>query len=177
MNLTVTNIQQQYDANRKQQLVLTLRGTTDISKYEQMIAKGEELVITIKRKPRSLEANSYLWVMCQKISEVTRQTPEHIYRHHIREVGQHTYLPIKNEAVDRFCEIWAHKGIGWFAEPAWESKGIPGYTTVKAYYGSSVYDSKEMSILIDELVQECKRLGIETESPAEIERLKKEWRA
>ena len=36
------------------------------------------------------------------------------------------------------------------------------------YYGSSVYDTKQMSALIDHIVQDCKALGIETKTPAEI---------
>jgi hypothetical protein len=42
--------------------------------------------------------------------------------------------------------------------------------------GSHTYDSREMSRLIDGTVSEAKELGIETLSPAELERMKQQWR-
>lgn len=41
--------------------------------------------------------------------------------------------------------------------------------------GSHTYDNREMSILIDGTVEDAKELGIETLSPAEIERMKALW--
>jgi hypothetical protein len=37
-----------------------------------------------------------------------------------------------------------------------------------AYYGSSSYDTAEMSRLIDLVVQDCKALDIETDTPEQI---------
>ena len=45
------------------------------------------------------------------------------------------------------------------------------FTHYRIYKGSSEYDSKEMSIFIDGIVQECKNVGIETLTPDEIARL------
>jgi hypothetical protein len=47
---------------------------------------------------------------------------------------------------------------------------------LQAYYGSSVYDTAEMSRLIDEAVSEAKRLGIETKPQWEIDSMLKEWK-
>ena len=159
------------------QIILTSTDRVDISKLKQVTADGKLLRVEIKqhRNRRSLDANAYCWVLCQRIAESIGQTPENVYREFIRRVGQFEFLPIKNEAVDRFIEIWQSKGIGWFAEKAWDSK-LEGYTTVKAYYGSSVYDTREMSVLIDEIVSQCKEMDIETMPPAELEALKQQWR-
>ena len=46
----------------------------------------------------------------------------------------------------------------------------------KVIKGSSEYDTKEMSVFIDGIVQEAEQLGIDTLPPAEIERLKGLWR-
>ena len=166
----------QFTETGTQEIVLTIDGKADISELRGIIERGKQLSVEIKqyRQRRSLDANSYMWILCQKIAESIGQTPENVYREFIRRVGQFEFLPIKNEAVDRFIEAWSSKGIGWFAEKAWDSK-IEGYTTVKAYYGSSVYDTKEMSILIDEIVTQCKEMGIETMTPAEIAALKEAW--
>lgn len=159
------------------QIVLTSTDRVDISGLKQVTADGKLLRVEIKqhRNRRSLDANAYLWVLCQKIAEAIQQTPDNIYRDFIRRVGQFEFLPVRNEAVDRFIEVWEGKGIGWFAEKAWDSK-LEGYTTVKAYYGSSVYDTREMSVLIDEIVTQCREMDIETMPPAELEALKQQWR-
>ena len=43
------------------------------------------------------------------------------------------------------------------------------------YYGSSTYDTREMSVLIDGVVSECKELDIETISPTELREMKERW--
>ena len=52
---------------------------------------------------------------------------------------------------------------------------IEGCTNVVLYFGSSTYDSKQMSDLIDRLISEAKELGIETDTPEQISRYKSEW--
>ena len=42
--------------------------------------------------------------------------------------------------------------------------------------GSSMYDSRQMAILIDGIVSECKEMGIETLPPDEIKALKESWK-
>lgn len=43
------------------------------------------------------------------------------------------------------------------------------------YYGSSSYNTAEMSKLIELIVQECQQLEIETKTPAEIKSLLESW--
>ena len=45
----------------------------------------------------------------------------------------------------------------------------------KIYKGSSEYNTKEMSILLEGAVQEAKNLGIKTKEDYEIEKLIEEW--
>ena len=52
---------------------------------------------------------------------------------------------------------------------------LEGFTNVLAYYGSSTYNTKEMSRLIDLIVRECNQLNIETKSKSEIDSLLKQW--
>lgn len=76
---------------------------------------------------------------------------------------------VMNGAVDKLCAGWSKNGLGWHTE-AFPSK-IDGCTNVILYYGSSTYDTRQMSALIDSLVQDCKALGIETKSEEEIDSL------
>lgn len=99
---------------------------------------------------------------------------EEIYKMEIKEIGAYEVLPIKNEAVNRFKDSWQRNGIGWICEEIGKSK-IDGYTNLKAYYGSSTYDSKEMSRLIDSIVEDCKLQGIPTDTPEQIAMYKEAW--
>ena len=50
------------------------------------------------------------------------------------------------------------------------------YTHYKVYKGSSEFDTKEMSIFIDGIVEECKNVGIETMTPNEIAKMEALWK-
>lgn len=64
-------------------------------------------------------------------------------------------------------------GLGWICETT-KSK-LEGYTNVLAYYGSSTYNTQEMSRLIDALVFECNQFEVETKPKEEIDSMLKEW--
>jgi hypothetical protein len=49
------------------------------------------------------------------------------------------------------------------------------FTHYKVFKGSSEYDTREMSILIDGIISEAKQLDIETLPPHEIQKLKELW--
>jgi hypothetical protein len=52
---------------------------------------------------------------------------------------------------------------------------IKGYRNLRAYYGSSTYDTRQMSILIDALIQDCKALDIETLSEEKLSAMMEGW--
>ena len=153
------------------------RPTEEVNDLTQLTANGKELSVEIKpyRARRSLDANSYCWVLCQKLSEKLNCTKEDIYKEAIRKAGQFDFIAVTDSAADQFLKAWQSKGLGWYAE-ALESK-IEGCKKIMVYYGSSVYDSKEMAHLIDYIVDECKEQGVETMTPTEINRMKSEWGA
>lgn len=126
------------------------------------------------KKKRSLDANAYCFVLCQKIAEVIGNTKEFVYKQAIRRVGQFEILPIRNDALERWIEAWEIKGLGWQSEIMGVSK-LEGYTNTINYYGSSVYDTKEMSLLLDEIVTQAEDLKIPTMTPKEIQKLKEQW--
>lgn len=142
----------------------------------------EKLSIKISkyREKRSNDANAYFWVLCGKLAAKTKQNKIDIYRELIRDIGDNfEILPIRNEAVNKFIFNWGRnndgkKRLGWICDILGDSK-FEGYTNVCAYYGSSTYDSKQMSDLIDSIIFECKQQGIPTETPEEIEKMKSLW--
>ncbi|MDF2543447.1 MAG: hypothetical protein K0S47_3165 [Herbinix sp.] len=122
------------------------------------------------REKRSLDANAYLWVLLQKIAEVLRTDKWSVYLQMLKRYGQFTYIVVKQNAVDGVKKQWRE------CEEVGEIN-VNGTEAVQmlCYYGSSTYDTKEMSVLIDGVVSECKELGIETLSPDELGHLKALW--
>ena len=128
------------------------------------------------REKRSLDANAYAWVLIGKLAGKLHISPEEVYRAAIRDVGDnYEVTPIRNDALERWKNIWAQNGIGWICDEIGASK-IEGYTNVRNFYGSSADDKAQMSRLIEIIVGECKNQGIETMTPVELARLTEEWR-
>ncbi len=138
-----------------------------------------DVEIKEKRKHRSLNANNYMWKMCQRIAEELSKngytSKEDVYRKAIKDCGHFTYVPVRADAVDRYIQIWQGHGTGWIAEDAGECQSLKGYHNIMCYHGSSVYNTKEMARLIDCLVDECNQLDIKLEPSEYIQSLVDGW--
>ena len=156
----------------------TVRVIAELASYIDSLDNDKDYTLTVdehkvKRK-RSLNANSYAWTLIDQLAEVLREPKTEVYRRQIREMGGNNYLVCCiEEAAENFCKDWESHGIGWLAE--YEPSKLDGCINIRAYYGSSEYDSKQMSRLIELVVQECKQQGIETLTPAELARLSEDW--
>lgn len=144
--------------------------------------KDYEVVIRPKSKKRSRSANAYLWELIGKLAKVHKPplSKEEVYIEYVRDYGMYTIVPIKADLIGDWERIWKSKnekgeGIGWVIEDMGECKNTPGYHNIISYYGSSCYNTKEMSVLIDAVVEDCKEQGIETMTPRELEELKQKW--
>lgn len=157
----------------KQILSLTLLDGDFRDKWDELKEKDLDLDLKKHRKKRSKNANDYLWVLCEEIAKNQGITKEEVYRKQIREVGVYEPLPVREDAIDRFDAAWRQKGIGWFTEIVDDS--FPGYKKVFAYYGTSVYNTEEMSRVINAAVEDCRVLGIEVISPAELSLMMGAW--
>jgi len=131
-----------------------------------------EISLSIPKKKRSKDANAYFWSLLKQLSEKLNTPQMVLYRHYIREVGESEILSMPVKAVAPFERAWTKDHKGRFCEVL-ESNDRLAFMQV--FYGSSDFDSKTMGILIDLLVADCKEQGIDTDTPAERERLLKEW--
>ena len=131
---------------------------------------GCEVDVDIKkhRRRRSLDANGFAWALIGKIAAKAGVDRAQVYRDAIRAIGgTSSVVCVPDKAVKDLCEAWNAKGSGWQTETL--TSKLKGCTNVILYYGSSVYDTKQMSLLIDHLVQDAKAIGIETLTPRELE--------
>ena len=136
--------------------------------------KVYEVSIAQQRKKRSLDANGYFWVLCDKLAAKLNIPKTELYRNYVRDIGGNSEIVcVLEKAADRLIDGWTRNGMGWIAEK-FPSK-IGNCVNVTLYYGSSVYDTAQMSRLIDLIVQDCKIHGIETMTERELSLLKERW--
>ena len=132
-----------------------------------------DIEIKTKRKKRSIDSNSYMWIIADKIAQAVGITKEEVYRKHIHDVGVFDDIAISKNATADFIKNFESNGTGWIAEI--QPCKLKGCNKVRCYYGSSTYDSKQMARLIDSIVEEAKEWGIETLTPDELERMNELW--
>ena len=126
------------------------------------------------REKRSLDSNAYAWLLIDRLAEKLRIPKTEIYRRYIREIGgNNETVCVAAEAADKLQSGWEHNGLGWQTDTM-PSK-LPGCVRVVLYYGSSTYDTAQMSRLIDLIVQDCREQGIETLPPDKLEGMMEEW--
>ncbi len=140
--------------------------SVDLKPDDEIIIKVEK-----KRKKRSLNANAYFWQLVNKVAQKLNCSDQDVYRNLVKDFGVSTTLMVREEAKEAFIRAWTNgkDSSGWFCEDL-------GHGVIRAYSGTSTYNTKEMSRIIDGLVEECKELKIETMTPDELEHLKNTWR-
>lgn len=122
------------------------------------------------RAGRSKDANAYMWVLLQKMSVLLKTSKDELYLDMLGKYGVFTHIIAKPRAVDRVKrEFRTVRDLGEVTV-----NGETG-TQLQIYYGSSTYDTLEMSNLIDGVINECVDLNIQTYSPDEIRQMKERW--
>lgn len=117
---------------------------------------------------RSLNSNAYFWVLCNEMANVLRTSKDEVYQEMLKRYGQNEVISVLSEIdISRFVKYYEVIGKGHV-----EGKEFTHY---RCFIGSSEYNSREMSILIDGAVSEAEALGIQTLPPSAIERMKALW--
>ncbi len=132
----------------------------------------QKLKIEIKkfREHRSKDANAYMWTLLQKMAVKLNTSKDDLYLDMLGKYGVFTHIIAKPKAVERVKkEFRTVRDLGEVTV-----NGVTGIQ-LQVYYGSSTYDTLEMSVLIDGLVNECKDLDIETLPPEELRIMKERW--
>ena len=127
--------------------------------------KDKKFEIKEKREKRSLSQNSYAWELITKIGNILRKSKEEVYLQMLKDYGQSEIVSILSSIEPKgYFKYYEKIGTGIVNNKE--------FTHYKIFKGSSEFDSKEMTILIDGIIQECQQLGIETLTPDEIAKLK-----
>ena len=136
------------------------------------------LVIDKWRKVRGLTANSYLFVLLNQLAPKLNESLGNQYVKAIKDYGQcFKGIAMHKEALKIFEQDWNNKATTLQHSISmvdvineFTSKGVE-WVEIIAWRGSSQYDSKEFSILLNGVIEDCKEQGIETMTADEIQQL------
>lgn len=154
----------------------TVKVIAELASYIDSLHDDKEYTLTVKehKEKRSISANNYFWVMCDRLAEKLRMSKTDIYRSYVKEIGgNNDVVCCINKAVSALREAWEARGTGWITET--EDSKLDGCTNVRLYYGSSTYDKEQMSRLIELAKQDCIDNDIPTWDEDELQRLCEEW--
>lgn len=137
-----------------------------------------ELEITVgeAKKKRSKDANAYFHVLVGKIADKLRISKPQCKNIMLARYGQYEFVDGKRLVVTIDSDIDMSQREDIHCSPLGEGE-INGrkYTAYGIMKPSHEMTSYEMAKLIDGVVDEAKELGIETVTPAELERIKQRW--
>ena len=148
----------------------------DINGVDDLQDKDLKIKVSKVTKPRSLDANAYFHVLCDKLRQKLGISMARCKNLLITSYGQIEYLSEgqaliykTNAPVEYIQELEA-------AHMKFIQKGEDGAYWYKVYRGSHTYDSAEMHKLLEGTIQECQMQGIETKTPDEIRKMEMLWK-
>ena len=120
------------------------------------------------KQKRSLNSNAYLWLLCTKIADAMNLSKEEVYVKMLEDYGVSILVPLTPETEpEKYFKYYSY-----FEKGQLNGKECMWY---KVFKGSSEYDSKEMTHLLNGVVEEAKNLGIVTLDELEIQEMLDRW--
>lgn len=155
---------------RRPRITFTICEPLEQMRHFEELRQVERLSISVKpyRNKRSLNANAYAWQLITEIANVLRAPKEEIYLKLLKRYGQ-------SELISALAHIPINGFVKYYEEAGESTLNGKQFKHYRVYKGSSEFDSREMAILIDGIVSEAQALGIQTETPEELARIKSLW--
>lgn len=143
---------------------------------DELEAKDLKIKVNKVTRPRSLDANAYFHVLCDKLRLKLNISMAHMKNILITSYGQIEYISegqaliYKTNAPIEYIQELEE------AHMKFMKQGEDGAYWYKVYRGSHTYDSHEMHLLLEGTIAEAKEQGIETKTPDEIRRIESLWK-
>ena len=161
---TITAVSKDYSTGKVQFTAVLSEGNAEAIDA----LRGEDAKISISkwRNSRSKDANALLWACLGKIAAALGGDKWDYYIDSLRKYGKSTLVTVSREAIGVFqtewraCEIVGERN---------------GRLDVLCYYGSSTYDTKEFSALLDGVIEDMRQAGIDTPTQEELQRALDAW--
>lgn len=167
-------------------LMITFKINEDeilLEELEKVKEKDLSLDLEVLRKKRSLQANKFMWAICDQIAKAIGSDKDTIYLMKLQERGIFDYMEVIREALPIIRNLKDSKGrlvyrwideIDSFTSYAEDPEGNEReieMVSIRCFYGSHGYTTKQMSDLIDAICDQASDLRIPTISAEELKRL------
>ena len=130
----------------------------------QMVDEYVEKLLHPK-KHRSLSQNSYAWKLITEIGDKVNEDKEKVYLDMLVHYGQSELVSVKADInISGYFKYYKEAGKSVL-------NGVE-FKHYKIYKGSSEFDTREMAIFINGIIQEAENLGIPTLTPDQVRELK-----
>lgn len=131
-------------------------------KYRDL--QGYLVDVEIKRHypGRTTSANAYAWSLMRKLASRTGRDVQDIYREYLRNHGAKvTTERVRLENAAEEMESFVKGHIGRYVEYD-DSEADSGYIEITKHYGSSDFDSRQFGEFLDNIIEDCRLLHIDT---------------
>lgn len=156
--------------------------TKDFREVDKLSTTGKEkplnAEIKVIRQKRSLNANSYHYVLCDKIAKAVGGSAEVIHFSLMADYGTPLTDKDGKTVFMLIKDFEDYIGTGMYLRRTGHYEQRPNgdeyqwYIVIKP---SHLYDTKEMSHLLDGTISEAQEMGIETMTPDEVAKMKALW--
>ena len=155
------------DFNGRITLSIDIPNKTDVKALQDLTGVDLlELSLTEYKPKRSLTSNATLWLLLQRLAVKLGTSKDELYLEFLKRYGTFTHVIVKPKAVDAIKKEW--KAVVDLGEVTVNGQvGIQ----LQLYFGSSTFNSKEFSHLLQGVIDECEEQGLETITSKEFDRL------
>lgn len=170
MNLTgtISSILKDFEGK----VVISLTVNENVPEMANMRDKQLDIKLTQHREKRSLDADALLWHCIGEISKALNPPRDkwEIYLESLRKYGKFSYVLMDEKAVETFKRLWRETEVVGEVD-------VNGRKAIQllCYYGSSTYDTKEFSVLLDGVIEDMKDLGLQPPIPRELRAALESW--
>lgn len=155
----ITGIQMPFRSKRP---VVSFEVQAEPEALEKYMDIDLDISFSRHRNRRSIDANAFLWACLGEIARAINSDTWSIYLYMLERYGKFTHILVKPEAVEQVRQVWRETKI------VGEKDGM---IQMLCFFGSSTYNTKEFSQLLDGVVSEMKEMHLETPPDEEMKRL------
>lgn len=117
------------------------------------------------KEKRSLSQNAYAWKLINEIGNKIGKSKEEVYVEMLKDYGQHEVISMLSTIEPKgYFKYYEVIGTGIVNDKE--------FTHYKIFKGSSEFNTLEMKIFIDGIIQEATQLGIPTITEKELESMR-----
>lgn len=139
--------------------------------------KDVDVSIALHKESKTDQQRKYFWTLVKELRSSMKngQTENDVYLQLLRGYGTSDLISLPSDQVHLARACYRIVEVQSQEEFVNEENERITVCVLRCWKGLSEYDTNEACMLIDGAVEECKNLGIPTDTPDEIRKMKELW--